>query len=66
MQGVDAYLVVGCELVFDGLQLCDARYGDDPVHHVVLLEEFCEHLCCAQGVDIWGDEEDDGGGGGEW
>lgn len=61
-----AYLVVRCELVFDGFQLCDTRYGDGPVHHVVLLEEFFKHLCGAQRVDIWSDEENNGGGGCEW
>lgn len=63
--GVIAHLVVSRKFVFHGFQLCNARDGDGPVHDVVLLEEFCEHLCGAQRVDIWGDEKDDGGRGGE-
>ena len=64
-RGGIAYLVVSRELVLHSLQLCDAGDGDGPVHDVVLLEQFCEHLCGAQRVDIGSDEEDDGGGGGE-
>lgn len=35
------------------------------MHHVVLFEELCKHLCGAKGVDVWRDKEDDGGGGSE-